>query len=56
MFQQKVDSLIEEMYNNVPEGATDFETEYAYALWLHDRVCDIVTYELLNSFNYCQKF
>ncbi len=45
MFQDKVDGLIEEMYEKVSEKSTDFETGYAYALWLHDRVCDIVTYE-----------
>jgi len=44
-FDSAVDSIIQEMYQSVPEGESDYETQYGYALWLHDKVADIVEYE-----------
>lgn len=45
-FESVVESIIQEMYQNVPEGESAYETQYGYALWLHDKVADIVEYEV----------
>ena len=45
VFDSKVASIINDMYENVTVGATTYETQYKYALWLHDKVADLVEYE-----------
>lgn len=45
IFEAKVDEIINRMYQEVPKGSSDYETQYNYALWLHDKVSDIVEYK-----------
>lgn len=45
VFEAKVDEIINEMHQKVNPGSTDYETQYNYALWLHDKVSDVVEYK-----------
>lgn len=45
VFQAKVNQVITEMEKEAAVGSTKYESDYNKALWLHDKVAEIVTYE-----------
>ena len=46
LFQRKANKIIEKMYKHIPDNDNSFDVQYRRAVWLHDAVCKIVTYDL----------